>query len=143
MNPSYTIETGTEAVTGQCACCGRDTHVFRGFVFRDQNAFAIYLAAYTDGHPEVGTSMTLSIRGWGDGADRTEKEAVNLHWHNTPTGPGCQVIEPEEAHFRPNPEFLGPMLTREQAMISGRAAEAFQIADAIWSSDARLSKTLT
>jgi hypothetical protein len=142
MNPSYSIEPGSEAITGQCTCCGGNTHVYRGFVYRDQNAFAIYLIAYTDGHPEVGSSMTLSIRGWGDGADRAEKESVSLRWHKTPTGPGCSVVEPEEAFFREDRDFLGPMLTREEAMLSGRAAEAFQIADAIWSADARLAKSL-
>jgi hypothetical protein len=142
MSSPYTIEPGSQAATGLCNCCGRETQVFRGFVFRDQNAFAVYLATYTDGHPENGTSMTLSIRGWGDGADRGDKQAVNLLWYQSSTGPSCRIVEPEQALFRENLDFLGPMLTRDEAMSSGRATEAFQIAAAIWTSDSRLTQSL-
>ncbi len=101
----------------------------------------MYLCTYTSSHPELGVAMSVSLRGWGDGAETSAKECVALEWRNGDSGPGCRVIDASETSWASN-SSLGQMLSREQAMMSGRASEAFSVTDAAWVEDERLSRAL-
>ncbi|MGK9419382.1 hypothetical protein ACSSUR_25020 [Pseudomonas cedrina] len=141
MDSVFRVEPGAEAVVGHCGSCGHETRTFRGFVFNHEDAYAVYLCTYTASHPEFGVAMVVSLRGWGDGADTTAKECVALEWENGDSGPGCRVIDASETSWVSN-SILGQMLSREQAMASGRASEAFSVTDAVWAGDERLSLAL-
>ena len=82
--------------------------------------------------------MAISLRGWGEGADASAKECIALEWLNTETGPGCRVVDAIDTSWAKE-QMLGRMLSREEALASGRAAEAFAISDVVWLNDARLA----
>src|SRR5688500_18749553 len=88
----FEIEPGAEFVTG-CDQCGHESRTFRGLVYEGGDAFGIYLAAYTESHPEIGVSMAISLAGWGEGANPMTKECVALEWRNADSGTGCAVID--------------------------------------------------
>lgn len=85
--------------------------------------------------------MAVSLRGWGDGADPSIKECVALQWLNTDTGPGCRIVDAPDTSWA-NEQILGRMLSREEALASGRAAEAFAVSDVVWLNDQRLLDSL-
>jgi hypothetical protein len=111
--------------------------VFRGFVSEGGSAHAVYLARYTQSHPEMGVAMAVSLHGWGQGADASLKECVALKWQIFDTGPGCTVLDAAESPWAAD-SLLGRMLSRAEALSSGRAKEAFNVTDAVWAFDARL-----
>jgi hypothetical protein len=137
---AYDIKPGLETVTG-CDGCGHETRTFRGLVYEDGEAFGIYVAAYTDGHPELGVSMAVSMRGWGEGVDPLTKECVALEWRNAENGPGVVVVDGEHSTWA-NEVALGRLSSRAVALSSGIAEEAFAISDAVWVADERLSLAL-
>jgi hypothetical protein len=141
MENDFRIELGTEAVVGHCDSCGHETRTFRGYVFNHEDAYAVYVCTYTSSHPELGVAMAVSLRGWGDGADTSSKECVALDWRNGDSGPGCRVIDASETSWVSD-SLLGQMLSREQALTSGRASEAFSVTDAVWAEDKRLSRAM-
>lgn len=141
MESAFRIEPGDETVVGQCDFCGHETRTFRGFVFNQEGAYAVYLCTYTSLHPELGVLMAVSLRGWGEGEDKATRECVSLEWINADNGPGCRVIDASETSWASN-SILGKMLSREHAMMSGRASEAFSVTDAVWVEDERLSLAL-
>lgn len=141
MDNALRIELGEETVVGHCDSCGHETITFRGYVYNDEGAYAVYLCTYTASHPESGASMAVSIRGWGEGADNKVKECVALEWRNADSGPGCMVIDANKTSWASN-HILGRMLSREEAITSGRGHEAFAITDAIWMADHRLPNAL-
>lgn len=141
MADTFRIELGAEAVVGHCDSCGHEMRTFRGFVFNHEGAYAVYLCTYTSSHPELGVAMTVSLGGWGDGADTSAKECVALEWRNCDSGPGCRLIDASGTSWASN-SGLGKMLSREQAIMSGRASDAFSVTDAVWVTDARLSRAL-
>lgn len=142
MESTLAIEPGIESTVGHCDTCGHESKVFRGFVSENDSAYAIYVCYYTDSHPEQGVSMAVSIRGWGDGADPLIKDCVALEWFNTDAGPGCRVVDAPATTWAQE-QVLGRMLSREEALGSGRAAEAFAVSDAVWVHDPRLPASLT
>ena len=141
MESNVAIEPGPEATTGHCDCCGNESKAFHGFVYLDDQAHGLYLCTYTVGHPEFGVSMAVSLRGWGEGADPTEKECVALEWVQSETGPGCRVSDAATCPWG-NESSLGRKLSREEALANGVAQEAFVVTDAVWAEDIRLSAAL-
>jgi len=141
MNDLFRIEQGSEAVVGHCDTCGHETKTFRGFVYDDDGAFAVYACTFTVSHPENGVAMAISIRGWGDGADTDAKECVALEWRVINGGPGCRVVDAPGSRWA-HEGTLGRMLLREDALSSGRAKEAFSVSDSVWMNDPRLSLAL-
>ncbi|EPL06033.1 hypothetical protein CF161_21276 [Pseudomonas sp. CF161] len=141
MDNALQIEPGEETVAGHCGTCGHETRMFRGFVFNADGAYAVYLGTYTAAHPERGLSMAVSLRGWGAGSDTTAKECVALEWRITHREPGCRVLDADDTSWAGKP-ILGRMLSRHEAMSSGRGAEAFAVTDALWKADPRLAKAL-
>lgn len=141
MENTLAIEPGIEATVGHCDTCGHESKVFRGFVYQSDSAYALYVCYYTDSHPEQGVSMAVSLRGWGDGADPSIKECVALEWLNTDTGPGCRVVDAPDTTWAKE-QILGRMLSREEALASGRATEAFAVSDVVWVNDQRLPDSL-
>jgi hypothetical protein len=141
MTTLFFVEPGVEAVTGHCDHCGHESRIFRGFVNTREGAYAVYIGAYTQAHPEFGVSLAVSLRGWGDGADPSIKECVVLDWRNTNSGPACMVAEASASTWA-GEHILGRMLSRDEALTCGRAQEAFAVSDAVWQSDVRLSQAL-
>jgi hypothetical protein len=137
MNDAFAIEPGIETTVGHCDTCGHLSKLFRGFVYESGVPHAVYACYFTDSHPEQGVSMAVSLRGWGEGADPSIKECVALEWFVTDSGPGCRVVDAQDTSWAKE-QFLGRMLSRSEAMGSGRAAEAFAVSDAIWLQDQRL-----
>lgn len=141
MESALVIEPGIEATVGHCDTCGHESKMFRGVVYENGGAYGLYVCHYTDSHPERGVSMAVSLRGWGDGTDPASKECVVLEWRNTDTGPGCRVVDAPGTSWA-REQILGRMLSREEALSSGRAAEAFVVSDVVWHEDRRLPDSL-
>ena len=141
MKPSLSIEPGDLTVLGHCDCCGRESRAFNGFVTQAGNAYAVYIARYTHGHPESGVAMAVSIHGWGERNDSSLKECVALDWRRFDSGPGCVVLDGAESPWAQE-RSLGRLLSRAEAMSSGRAQEAFDVTDAVWAADARLAQAV-
>jgi hypothetical protein len=141
MGDTLAVEPGAEATVGHCDACGHESRLFRGFVYEDESTYAVYACCYTASHPEHGVSMAVSLHGWGEGADPSVKECVALEWRNTETGPACRMVDASETAWAKE-QILGRMLSREQALASGRATEAFAVADAVWRHDQRLPDAL-
>lgn len=141
MDNALEIELGDEKVIGHCDGCGHETRTFRGFVNDQEGAYAVYLCTYTVSHPEFGADMAVSIGGWGTGNDPSLKQCVALEWRQSETGLGCRVIDASDSRWG-GIYFLGSMLSREQAMNSTKASEAFAVTDVVWQSDQRLAAAL-
>ncbi len=133
--PVLTLELGNDVTESQCACCGRSTRRVSGFVSADADARAAYIACWTDGHRDLGAEMVISIGEW-DGAPAEARVAVALAWHAVPSGPGCVVIDGPTSKWQGRP-VLGRLLTREEALNSPAAEEAFLITNLIFDADPR------
>ena len=141
MDNASEVEPGAEKIIGHCDGCGHETRTFRGFVNDQDGAYAVYLCTYTASHPELGVDMAISMGGWGVGNESSLKQCVALEWRQSETGPGCRVIDASDSRWH-GTDLLGRMLSREQAMNSAKATEAFAVTDAIWQSDQRLAAAL-
>jgi len=109
----------------------------RGFVSSERGAYAVYLARWSEGHPESGVEMLVSFGNWGEGSDASSRKAVLLEWQPLENGPGCRVLDARNTTWAREESFYGCMLSREAALESSISSQAFEIADAVYEKDAR------
>jgi len=132
-----TIEQGPEQEPKYCTCCGNKTLTVHGFVYNDNNAYAVYFASWTLGHRERGVSMAIGLGEWGDGSSPEKRRSMGLECRTTGDQYQFVVIEPEQSPWGKS-EFLGRMLPREKALDDIQIKEFFQIADHIIQEDPRV-----
>jgi len=47
-----------------CQCCGKETTSLTRFVYKDDDAFGVYYAQFTDGHAEKRLSGIIGLGEW-------------------------------------------------------------------------------
>jgi len=119
--------------TSACECCGGATTTVTRFVSRDGNAYAVYVARFSDNHPEGSVLALISIGGWG--GDSSERVAFALDLRVVNKRPGVMVVDARETPWGNEGERLGRMLDRASALAHPRSKEAFAISDTMWSDD--------
>ena len=115
-----------ESNTTACPDCGNPTRTIWGYIDNDEGAYAVYYAWWRPGHLERGAQLLISIGGWGEGADPSRKRAVGLDSRMGDDRPSFTVVNASELPLA-SAEFLGKMLSRDEAFESGAATEAFHV----------------
>jgi hypothetical protein len=70
-----TIEFEPPIDTGPCSCCGGTTTQLTRFVRSDGDAYAVYLARYSDNHPDRSAVLTVSLGAFGAGTTADQRAA--------------------------------------------------------------------
>jgi hypothetical protein len=134
------IEPTGEASLGPCACCNANRRRVWGLVHRGEVGEAAYFVQWIPGQVgRYGARFDLILGEWGEGTDRAQRYAVALEFRFTSSGPAFMVID-AVAGDAPWGEVAGRGLRREEAIGTPTAQQAFDIVDALWLQDERLSE---
>lgn len=131
------VEPDGEHLTGFCDCCGKASRRVWGYVTRSEAAEAAYFVRWTQGHPERGADWDIIVGEW-DGAPVSERVGVSLALRLTEDGPQFMFVDAEDRDFGKG-RLFGCALARSEVTASPLAARVFEIVDAIWLGDPRLS----
>src|SRR5258707_7334359 len=138
--PSLQVEPTDAKDIGPCACCGNMTRRIWGFVHRGQATAAAYFVQWTPGAVERhGAHFDLIIGRWGDSARKSERVAASLAFQRTPSGSSFMVINASDREVARS-DLVGRALSRDEVLGGPLAKEAFEIVDAIWLHDPRISE---
>lgn len=112
-----------------CQCCGEDTTSLTRFVYKDDDAFGVYYAQFTDGHAEKRLSGIIGLGEWGD--DESGPEArlafpfqIWLNGDNFQVG----LVNAADSPWS-HVTFLGRILDRSEALAHPWMKEVFHITD--------------
>lgn len=125
-----TVEYDAPRDHGPCPCCGGHTTSLTRFVHKDGNAHAVYLATYSDNHPEKIVSIAAGIGEWGEGTSPKDRIAVALQLRCNNESYAVSVIDVSDSPW-PTAEFLGQHLTRAEALAHPLIKEIFHLTDHI------------
>ena len=129
------LEIGEARQPTVCECCGAAIESTHGFIYRDDDAFAVYQAAWCIGHPENQVNARIEIGGdWGDRDSRPEHTFFGLLIFQTPDETKFSMIEADESMWPPNGDE-GQLLSRDAALSHPLKPEIFHIAEHIASED--------
>ena len=133
------IEPSGSKDFGPCNCCGGLSRTVWGYAHGPAAAVAVYYVQWTLGQVERhGAHFDLIIGKW-NGADRSERRSVSLEFRRTDQGPSFMVIDSTTRPVASN-TLVGQSLSREEVIGTPLAQIAFEIVDAIWLGDGRISE---
>jgi hypothetical protein len=97
-------------------------------VHKDGNAHAVYLATFSDNHPERIVSIATGIGEWGEGTSPKDRVAIAMQLRCNDEGYAVSVIDGSDSPW-PTAEFLGRRLTRTEALANPLIKEVFHLTD--------------
>lgn len=117
--------------TFACECCGHTNTKLIRYVCNEDGAYAVYLARFAEGHPELGVISLVSLGPWGgDGADPAERVAFGVRFWAKEGKPQVQVVSVAETPWD-GEDFFGLPLSRDQALTHSMLPEVFRLTDRI------------
>jgi hypothetical protein len=123
-----------------CDCCGTESVRLTRFVTRDGDAFAVYFAAFTAGHPEAGVNLIVGFGDWSEGAPETGREAFSFRLWTDETRFITSIEDPNDEIFPAT--VLGRKLDRAQGLAHPLCREVFDLSDHIVRCDEPIKKFL-
>jgi len=138
-----TIEPDEKVRMSTCSRCGLDFPSVHGFLYRDEQAWAVYWAAlFKDhaGHPDPRVELTIAIGDdWSETSDPALRAWVQIDVWTADDEIRMTILDPigglESASF-------GVALGRNAALSDPRRDYFFQAADEIVESDPRVANLL-
>jgi hypothetical protein len=118
-----------EPTESRCACCGKTTVRLTRFVYKDDDAFAVYYASFTPDHDERWVSGLIGLGVWGD--DEAGPEARTAFPFQIFVKDDCfnvRMVDASESPWR-DVTFLGRILDRNEALAHEWIEEVFHITD--------------
>lgn len=135
---SYGVEIDQHRTT-HCSCCGNLTRTVWGFINKDGNAFAIYYVIWTMAHvAERGATIQLILGNWGENSTADERSLIELQYR---AGADCGVMV-VDAQGNADSKLYTKRLPRVAVIGSPLAQVCFDLVDAIWTQDARVSELI-
>lgn len=127
---NYDVEVGKNKNASTCHCCGKKSCVGHGFVYKNDDAYAVYYAGWSDAHLDKKVSIALAIGEWGDDSTIDDRTCFGIEASEGKNEILFRVIEPDESPWS-NTDLLGPMLTRYQGLSHPLLKEVFVIAESV------------
>ena len=127
---NYDIEVGENKSVSTCHCCGKKSYVGHGFIYKNDDAYAVYYVGWSDAHPDKKVSIAIAIGKWDDDSTVDDRTCFGIEASEGADEIFLRVIEPDESPWS-NTDLLGPMLTRDEALSHPLLKEVFVIAEVI------------
>jgi len=125
----------------RCSCCGGVTTRLTRFVYRDNDAYAVYYAQFSSNHPDRLVLATVSIGEWGEGSTPNDRVAFALRLGVTDEQYEVGVLSSGESPWS-NSTVLGRTLDRNEALGHPRIKDVFEITDFMVAKDQPLKEYL-
>lgn len=135
------LELGEAQEAAPCECCGKRYQTAHGFVYRDGDAYAVYYAGWSDGHPGRGVSLAIGVGEWTEGFSPTDRVSIGLDVRPTLASVNFTVLNPDESPWGDS-SLLGKMLKRELALLHPALKEVIHVAEHIVRDDTRVRSFL-
>jgi hypothetical protein len=120
--------------TSECDCCGKSTTRLTRFVNRDGNAFAIYYARFSEGHPDKGLDGIVSIGDWGEDDIPPNRVAFAFHMWLEDRNYNVGITNAAESPWA-KVEIIGRKLNRDEALAHEWLSEVFHLTDHMTTED--------
>ncbi len=135
---TISLEMGEARKPCVCECCGIPIETTHGFIYRNDDAFAVYQAAWCEGHPENQVNSRIEVGGdWGNAADRPKHAFFGVLIFQKLEETAFSFLEPEESQWF-SPETANAFLSRAAALAHPLKDEIFHIAEHMARDDARI-----
>ena len=134
-----TIEQVGSKDYGPCPCCGNLSRSVWGYAFREDAIIAAYFVHWTLGRPDHGANFDFIIGTWGNETAENDRQAVSLEFRLIENSPQFMVIDAKDRPVAES-ELVKTVLSRADVIGTPIAQEVFDLVDAVWLHDERISE---
>ena len=127
---SYDIEVGENKNASTCHCCGKDSFVGHGFIYKNDDAYAVYYVGWSNAHLDKKVSIALAISEWDDDSTTDDRTCFGIEVSEGEDEIYFSVIGPSESPWS-NTDLLGPMITRNEGLSHPLLKEVFEIVEKV------------
>lgn len=135
------VELGDADRPSRCECCGQVTRTVHGFVYRGDDAYAVYYAGWSEGHADRGVTMAIAVGEWGDDSAVSDRTSIGLRARSTASQIEFAVLDPDESPWG-HTDLLGAMVPRAVALKHRVLKVIFEIAERVVRDDSRVAAFL-
>lgn len=130
------FETPTSS---ECSCCGKTTVRLTRFVYRNDDAYAVYYAQYTPDHEQKRLNGLIGLGEWGEGGEPERRVAFAFQIWADENNFKVGLIDAKDSPWS-EVTFLGRILNRDEALKHEWINDAFHITDHMVADDAEITK---
>lgn len=138
MEP-YALEIGESQLVAICHCCGQHSYNAHGFIYKNDVAYAVYYAAWSDLHEHKNVTLALCIGEWGEASSSAERSCFGLDAFAHVQQIELRFIEPDQSPW-PTTELLGNMLKRSESLAHPLLSEVLSLVKLILQNHAALAE---
>ncbi|HKS57648.1 MAG TPA: hypothetical protein VJS12_20285 [Steroidobacteraceae bacterium] len=124
--------------SSECGCCGKTTVRLTRFVYRDEDAYAVYYAQYTPDHSETRLSGLISLGDWGEDSEPAGRVAFPFQIWMDESDFKVGLMDAGNSPWK-DVTFLGRILDRNEALTHAWVDEVFHITDHMVTDDAEIT----
>jgi len=124
-----------------CKCCGGQTTSLTRFVYRKNDAHAVYYASFSDNHLDRLVDVVVSLGEWGDNSTPAQRRAFALTIRASDTQYVVTLVDAKQCPWR-DTELIGRVLDREQALADPWIKMVFHVTDHIVTEDIPVKRYL-
>ena len=135
---SLELELGP-ASEHRCGCCGKRSHVLRGYVTKEGDAYAVYMAGYTEKHTVEEGTILVSIGDWTQGSKPEDRTSVVMKVRKIGGRFQVMVVGPEGCPWT-DIDVFGPIETPQAALARPDLQEYFHVVDHVLEVDDRFTR---
>lgn len=124
----YNIEIGENSKASVCNCCGQKSCTGHGFIYKDDDAYAVYYVGWSIAHTEKKVSFALAIGEWDDNSTSVDRTCFGLEAYESEEDISFRVIEPGESPW-PKTDLMGEMISQNKSLNHQLLKEVFVIVE--------------
>ena len=126
----YDLEIGDNCESSICHCCGQESCTGHGFLYKDDDAHAVYYVAWSNTHAKRKVSFAIAVGEWDDESTSDDHTCFGLEAYESEERILFRIIEPVESPWA-DTDLLGKMLSRKESLVHPLLKEVFVIAEHI------------
>lgn len=130
MTDVFSVEVGENEQPSRCDCCGASASTAHGFVYKNNQPYAVYYAGWADAHRDRGITFALAIGKWDEESGPHDRVCFGLEAYESKNEILLRVIGPEESPWGCT-DLLGKMLSRQEALKDSLLKETYEITEAV------------
>lgn len=126
----FDVEVGENHSSSVCHCCGHESNIGHGFVYKNGDAYAVYYAGWSKDHSDKKVSFAIAVGEWEDNSTINDRTCLGIEVYVDERGILYSAIDPDQSPWA-NTELLGKMISRKDALHFPFLQEIFGIAECV------------
>jgi hypothetical protein len=140
IKSAFRIELG-ETQKSTCKCCGKDSVTVHGFIYRNDEPYAVYYSGWAITHAKRYVSVAIAVGRWDEGSGVKDRTSFGLNVFPTDSEIQFSFIGPNDSPWEET-DLLGIMLDRNQALKSPFSKEILALGEYVVENDQRVGNYL-